>query len=388
MSVKKWLLKINAFVHLWLGLFSGLVVFILGLTGCILTFQTEIEDFMAPYRKVNTVEEYHQRPSQVVKPLLDSLGQVTLTSLGYPGADRSISVGYTDEKGQAYTAYLDPKDGAILHIQPNTIGFFMVMLHLHIRLLLPGIIGHAIISYATVIYILLLLSGMVLWWPKKWKKRLLRNGLTIRWKGKAKRVNYDLHNVLGFYTFLPSILLAVTGIFISLNWFTKGVYWISTAGASLPERRVPQSEMPADPAVLPLQAIDSVWQILGIDKHRTTHALQFVFPQKPRDVVTVTDNPHPSTAHLAVIRHYDRYTFKTIPMPHYWQKDVNQANLGDMIGRYNFDVHVGRIAGMPGKILAFFISLVCTSLPVTGFLIWYRRSLRKKKSKSNTSKKT
>src|SRR5690606_8661207 len=136
---------------------------------------------------------------------------------------RSLIVGYTDSIGQPHTAYLHPQDGAILRINPNTIGFFPIMLHLHIRLLLPGKIGHAIISYATVVYILLLMGGMILWWPKKWRKKTIRKGLAIRWRGKARRVNYDLHNVLGFYTFLPSIILAVTGIFISLSWFTEGV---------------------------------------------------------------------------------------------------------------------------------------------------------------------
>ncbi|MEM6895711.1 MAG: PepSY-associated TM helix domain-containing protein, partial [Bacteroidota bacterium] len=33
-------------VHLWLGLFSGLVVFILGLTGCIMAYQEELQNWM------------------------------------------------------------------------------------------------------------------------------------------------------------------------------------------------------------------------------------------------------------------------------------------------------------------------------------------------------
>ncbi|SKB63079.1 Uncharacterized iron-regulated membrane protein [Parapedobacter luteus] len=381
MSIKKRLLQLNAFLHRWLGLLSGLVVFILGVTGCILTFQTELEDLVAPYRLVQDPVAYHRCPSSVVGPLLDSVGSVQLKTLKYPGPGRSITVGYADGAGQGHTAYLHPRDGSILRINRDAVGFFPVMLHLHIRLLLPGKLGHAIISYATVIYILLLLGGLILWWPKKWRRKILRDSLTIRWGGSAKRVNYDLHNVLGFYTFLPSIILAVTGIFISLSWFTKGVYWLSSGGTPLPERRLPQSEVMDVPEIPALAAVDSVWHLLGHAKHRTAHSLQFVFPERPTDVVTVTDNPYPRTAHLAVIRHFDRYTFKPIPMPHYWQKDYEQANLGDKIGRYNFDVHVGRIGGMPGKILAFAVSLVCASLPITGFLIWYKRNFAKRKKR-------
>jgi uncharacterized iron-regulated membrane protein len=37
----------------------------------------------------------------------------------------------------------------------------------------------------------------------------------------------------------------------------------------------------------------------------------------------------------------------------------------------NYDIHVGAIGGFTGKIIAFIISLICTSLPVSGFLVWW-----------------
>ena len=45
----------------------------------------------------------------------------------------------------------------------------------------------------------------------------------------------------------------------------------------------------------------------------------------------------------------------------------------------NYDIHVGAVLGLPGKILAFFASLIAASLPVTGFVIWWGR---RKKSKA------
>jgi len=47
----------------------------------------------------------------------------------------------------------------------------------------------------------------------------------------------------------------------------------------------------------------------------------------------------------------------------------------------NYDIHVGAIAGMPGKIIAFLASLLSASLPVTGFIIWWDREKRKRQSK-------
>jgi len=48
MKVKKTIAKL----HLWLGLTSGLVVFIVAVTGCIYAFQSEIQDFTQSYRFV------------------------------------------------------------------------------------------------------------------------------------------------------------------------------------------------------------------------------------------------------------------------------------------------------------------------------------------------
>ncbi|WP_166670815.1 PepSY domain-containing protein [Olivibacter sp. XZL3] len=376
--MKKRLLKINAFLHRWLGLLSGLVVFILGITGCILTFQSEIEDYREPWRRVERAPAFHESPKKMGAILLDSLPKSDIRGLRYLGKGRSVVMDFVLE-GKPRTAFVDPYQHRILKIKENTISFFPVVLHLHVNLLLPGMIGHAIISYATLVYIVLLLGGLVLWWPKKWNKRLLRNALTMKWGAGPKRVNYDLHNVPGFYAFLPFLVIACTGIFISLSWFSGSVYWLASGGKQLPKRELPKSIVQERSNLSPMDAVDSVWQLLGADKHRPDYALSFVMPDKEEDVVTVTDNPAPETAHLAVIRHFDRYSLKPISMPHYWQKDIEQANGGDWIGRYNYDVHVGRIGGIGGKCLAFMISLVCASLPITGFFIWYNKRTGKKR---------
>jgi len=55
-----------------------------------------------------------------------------------------------------------------------------------------------------------------------------------------------------------------------------------------------------------------------------------------------------------------------------------EKNNGEKLLRMNYDMHVGAIAGLPGKIIAFLISLICASLPVTGFLVWWGRQRKKR----------
>jgi len=50
-----------------------------------------------------------------------------------------------------------------------------------------------------------------------------------------------------------------------------------------------------------------------------------------------------------------------------------------------YDIHTGAILGLPGKLLAFFVSLICASLPVTGFIICLKKKGNQKKQKQSLS---
>jgi uncharacterized iron-regulated membrane protein len=61
--------------------------------------------------------------------------------------------------------------------------------------------------------------------------------------------------------------------------------------------------------------------------------------------------------------------------------DMKDKNFGEKTVGANYDIHVGSILGLPTKIIAFIVSLICASLPVTGFMIWWGR--RKRKPENN-----
>ena len=73
---------------------------------------------------------------------------------------------------------------------------------------------------------------------------------------------------------------------------------------------------------------------------------------------------------------YDQYTGKLLQ-----KKTFSDKNNGEKLRSLNYAIHSGAILGLPGKILAFFASLICASLPVTGFYIWWGRKYKKKKNK-------
>src|SRR5690606_22484114 len=97
-----------------------------------------------------------------------------------------------------------------------TIHFFYVTAHLHSQLLLHEP-GFWIVAVATIIFLIELITGLILWWPAKWNKHNRDASFKIKWKAKFKRLNYDLHNVMGFYALAICLILTVTGLIIAFE---------------------------------------------------------------------------------------------------------------------------------------------------------------------------
>lgn len=75
-------------------------------------------------------------------------------------------------------------------------------------------------------------------------------------------------------------------------------------------------------------------------------------------------------------RFFDQNTLEEIETPGIFGK-YKDAKLADKILRMNYDIHIGAIGGIAGKIIAFLVSLIIATLPVTGILLWYGRKYKK-----------
>ena len=102
------------------------------------------------------------------------------------------------------------------------------------------------------------------------------------------------------------------------------------------------------------------------------------FASLPSDPIEVVINHKPGTYYKSDYLHYDQYTGEVLNTKDAYNGRFKDAKLADKIIRMNYDMHVGAIFGIPGKILAFFASLIAASLPVTGFMIWWGRRRRQK----------
>ena len=202
MTVKKAIGK----VHLWLGFSSGLLVFIIAVTGCLYAFQKEIRDLTQPFRFVEKENTAVLAPSVLKDAADERLPGKHVHAVQYHGADRAAEVIYFSyEPEYYYVVFVNPYSAEVLRVKNMASDFFALVLDGHFYLWLPPTIGQPVVATSCLVFVVMLVSGLFLWWPRKSKNK--RQRFSIKWKARWRRLNYDLHNVLGFYVWsiaLPS----------------------------------------------------------------------------------------------------------------------------------------------------------------------------------------
>ncbi|MDF2381471.1 PepSY domain-containing protein [Nostoc ellipsosporum NOK] len=363
--------KIIGKIHLWLGLASGLIVVFLGITGCILAFEHEIRAFTNREQFVEVESKPFLPPSQL-RAIATKALKADPRSIEYRGTGKSAFAYYYDEKDYRIAA-LNPYSGEVLKVRNMNTDFFRVVTIGHYYLWLPPHIGQPIVASATLIFLVMLITGIILWWPrnKAARKQRFSIKMNVRWR----RRNYDLHNVLGFYMSWVAVFLAITGLVMGFQWFARTVYFVSSAGKAMPAHEHPVSDTTLA-GKAGMKGEDVIWQQL-LSMSKPDEAVSVYLPATNSDALEGAINHRPGTYYNTDYYHYDQYSLKELPATGIYAGRFKDAAIADKIARMNYDIHVGAVLGLPGKILMFAASLIAASLPITGFYIWWGR--RKKK---------
>ena len=377
---------VNDWLHLWLGLVSGLIVFIISITGCIYCFQKEISSLTQSYQFVKAANKPYLSPSVLKniaeqKQFGDKAGKPgsVINAVQYPGKGKAAIATYRDKKTGYMMIYLNPYSGKILKIKALEKDFFRIILTGHYNLWLPREIGQQVVCWSVGIFVILLISGLIMWWPKNLRKANRDKSFKVKWKATFKRVNYDLHNVLGFYVLIGALIIAITGLYFGFKWVPKTIYWVASGGKKIPERRgavfSDTTNIPAQTALYSLE--DSVWSKMN-QEYKGQGSLQITFTQKQSDAITASHNPEEGTFYKSHTRYFDRYTMQEIKGKTIYSKPFEEGSGADKLVRMNYDIHIGAIGGIAGKSIAFLISLISASLPITGFIVWWGKKRKQK----------
>ncbi|HUH25803.1 MAG TPA: PepSY domain-containing protein [Flavobacterium sp.] len=219
-------------LHLWLGVGSSLILFVVCLTGTIYTFKTEIEEFIEPEKYEVTISDQKYSMADLVahveKETKGKVNRISFTENASRPYEINVKTNKEDRRGTNFM--VNQYTGKIIgETKGPASEFFMTVFKLHRWLLLDMKIGRPIVGIATLIFTFLCISGLILWLPKKikgWKS--FKPGFKIMWKAKWKRINHDLHNTLGFYSLIFLLIMCLTGLTWSFEWYNNGLHKLLT----------------------------------------------------------------------------------------------------------------------------------------------------------------
>lgn len=354
-------------IHLWTGLIGGLFIFLLCLSGTILTFQYEIEGMLQPERTQRVQGEQKLALEEIQLRLeTERPGMVTGFSSEGDNLPLQVMMKSSPKERRGKTLYVNPYTAEVLAESAGMHGLFLFFFRMHRWLFLEPSVGSVVMGVATLIFIFLLFSGLYLWWPRS--KAHLRNSLRVSFKGNWKRTNHDLHNTLGFYTTGLLLLMALTGLCWSFEWYRDAAS--SVIGAKIFGGR---GERPARVTVVGEKPLP-----LATLLERTHEELPYsgkwslMLPNGPDGALTASKTPDG----LLSVRGADRlqldpYTGEVLKSDRFSEK-----TFGAQIASLVKPLHTGEFFGPISKIIYFIVCLIGTSLPVTGLFIWLNKLKR------------
>lgn len=385
---KKWTGKL----HLWFGLGIGFLIFVISITGALYVFKDEIENFTRKdviYHSEQNIDQKQVLPIRVLeKAVVEQVKEKYPVHWVNIPIDKKMSYLFYwyehDPKGWNYfdefpiykVAYVNPYNGKVLRTYDEKNGFFQIVKMIHWSYLLKQSWGTYLVGIPVIIFIIMLISGIILWWPKN--KAARKQRFSFRWQNVKgwKRKNYDLHNVLGFYASIFALIFSITGLFYAFFVVQAAIYFIFSGGKTA----YPDFSSIKTKAPIELRTEGTLDKISNTVKAKYPDSYGFSIDLGHEHM---DDHEHLNfevyVKHLSYSYHksssliFDENSGELLHT-----HDMKDKNFGEKAVGANYDIHVGSILGLPTKIIAFIVSLICASLPVTGFMIWWGRRKKRK----------
>jgi uncharacterized iron-regulated membrane protein len=342
--VKKLVLNL----HLYTGIVAAIFLVILSLSGAVIAFEPELNRAFHP-ELTRVIPEGEPLDWDVFRARVEQqMPGWKLLRLYFPERpDESIYVRLrSPATHRIHHVYVNQYTGAVLGSTEDGSNWIIKIHDLHVNLM-TGKVGNQIVTWSTFALLLLALSGLVLWWPRRLFRWGPRRPL-VRW-------NRELHMTVGFWSSLAMLAFALTGLglhyqtgkLLKLLNTSRTAHTMAGHGTSL------EGMLQSGHEALPGTVIP---RLLLPDKPGDP---VFIYQRYPEDKTPAgrsftTIDPH-SGAVLSV------GSSRTAPL------------LETALVQYTREIHTGTILGLPTKILAAFFSLLLTVLAVTGPLIWLNK---------------
>ena len=379
-------------LHLILGLSAGFILLIVGFTGSMLSFEKEILSAInQDTYKVSVLEQGKLSTKELLEKFQEQKPQAKINAITISSfEDNSTSINVAGEGENArkgVTYYVNPYTAEILP-ELKGVSFFKTVENIHRRLLLSDF-GKQVVALCVVSLLILIFSGIYIYFPRL-KKSFLQS-ITLNFQSKGRFFLANLHSVIGMWVIPFYLVASLTGLYWSYDFVSNGLH--SITGVEKPKKaqmKAPtegqnksQSEKQKEvKAEMPIQMAEKVSfddVALAVDTFKNLLENKYSsatlrFPQKGSvysfDYLAV-DVPHERAKNKI---EFDIKTNEVSKHEKYEDKTLTQKLMGSIL-----PLHTGEYFGVIGQTLMFLASLMMPLFAITGFMLYIKRTKKKKK---------
>ncbi|WP_375513538.1 PepSY-associated TM helix domain-containing protein [uncultured Nostoc sp.] len=349
------------YLHQYIGLFVGLVLVIVGLTGSLLVFEQDFDHFMISQQYGYIIPQQVQlSPESVVNTIeakYPAQGDFHLFRIYLPDTPSSPYVGQLSSTDVERTeVFINPYTGKIIGERISDKTLIGVILNLHYSLM-AGETGTMFVGIAAFLMCILTITGLVLW--PGWRKLIA--GFKIKLDAHPKRVNFDIHKVAGIIAVIFLFFTSFTGFCWSFSFPEPIIYAVTFT----PKPSEPVSKP------IPSKSTLALTEQLKIADAALPGAVtkSIYFPSKPEDALQIRMKlPQENVKYGNSNVYLDQYTGEVLRVD-----NALKMRLGDRILNSFVPLHYGTFGGLPTRILYIFVGLAPLVLFVTSLVMWWYR---------------
>ncbi|MCA1634114.1 MAG: PepSY domain-containing protein [Acidobacteria bacterium] len=373
--------RIIFWCHLTAGVFAGIVILVMSVTGVLLAYERQIT-YWADTRGYNVARP---SPSSGRLPPEALLAKVRESQTAFPSA---LTVRTDPEApaqvsfGRERTLYVNPYTGEGLgEGAPGVRAFFRKVTDWHRWLGAEGesrAVGRAVTGACNLAFLFIVGSGVYLWWPRKWSRSAVRGVTWFRRGLRGPARDFNWHNTLGFWSAIPLFVVVLSSVVISYTWAGNLVYRLAGEEPPAPRSSAPpgapagnaaqQRQEGAKAGEASLDRLNLMWaraeqQVEG------WQSISLQLPPKPDAPVTFTiDRGNGGQPQKRAQLTLDRKSGEVVR----WEP-FSSSSTGRRLRSYLRFAHTGEVAGVVGQTVAGLASVGAVVLVLTGLSLAWRR---------------
>lgn len=361
-----WIRRLNFQIHLWAGVILALYVVIIGLTGSILVFGLELGKLLDPDPWPGiTLQKPVADIAQVIETLRLSYPHTHIVSVMAPSHIDPVFIAILQSRKRV-TVACHPVTGQLLGEVPIRHSRLDWVYNLH-EDLVSGRTGRVVNACFAAALLLLAITGLVNWWPgvRQWT-RAIKVDFRRRWR----RINFDLHSAVGFWSFSLLLIWSSSGIY-----FTWPAKCLSVIGRFSPivNSRPPVVVVDRQDDIVSLDFHSMLMKAYSLDPG--TQWKGIIFPSSRRSPFEMLLSRSQGTGRdYEDTLYFNPYNGQYISI---WQYGVNKT-LGDWIIWLQIPIHFGTHWGLAVKCIWALFGLGLPVLAITGLLMYWNRVLSKR----------